>query len=201
MIFLSPHFLGLSDQSYAQKLQEQDDFQSNEESVRITGVLPLTHPIPDTHKTLGGALLSFPEPYPGTQYLLRSIETDPADPSVLFFCTHYSLVSYLESFIETLYPTLQQIHPSIKSTDVWMDPDHHHCTQTLSNLLSHSNTTLSHLLDFSPYGPTDIQAPSRPYSLALAREAEAGANLAEPNLASRAQPSLSHSQPHPLPNA
>ena len=122
------------------------------------------HPIPNTHKTLGGALLSFPEPYPGTQYLLRSIETEPADPSVLFFCTHYSHVSYLESFIETLYPTLQQIHPSIKSTDVWMEPDYHHYTQTLADLLSHSNTTLSHLLDFSPYGPTDIQAPSRPYS-------------------------------------
>ena len=61
------------------------------------------HPIPNTHKTLGGALLSVPEPYPGTQYLLRSIETEPADPSVLFFCTHYSHVSYLESFIETLY--------------------------------------------------------------------------------------------------
>ena len=33
MIFLSPHFLGLSDRSYASKLQEQHDFQSSEEAV------------------------------------------------------------------------------------------------------------------------------------------------------------------------
>ena len=43
MIFLSPHFLGLSDQSYAQKMQEQQEFQANEEAVRITGLLPLKH--------------------------------------------------------------------------------------------------------------------------------------------------------------
>ena len=87
-------------------MQEQQEFQANEEAVRITGLLPLTHIFPDTFETLGGALLSFPEPSPGSQYLLRSIETDPANPSVHFFCTHYSNVSYLESLIETLFPTL-----------------------------------------------------------------------------------------------
>jgi hypothetical protein len=164
MIFLSPHFLGLSDQSYAQKMQEQQEFQANEEAVRITGLLPLTHVFPDTFETLGGALLSFPEPSPGSQCLLRSLETDPANPSVLFFCTHYSNVSYLESLIETLFPTLRQIYPTLTPEDVWLAPDHHHTTQTLEDLLSHSNTTLSHLLDFTPYGLSDTPALPNPTS-------------------------------------
>ena len=53
----------LSDQSYAQKIQEQNEFQANEE------VASAHHwsPSPQTFETLGGALLSFPEPSPGSQ--------------------------------------------------------------------------------------------------------------------------------------
>ena len=76
MIFLSPHFLGLSDQTYALKLQEQEEFHHNEEADKVTGLLPLTHTFPDTNETLGSALLIFSEPSPGSQYLIHSIESD-----------------------------------------------------------------------------------------------------------------------------
>lgn len=107
MIFSSPHLLGLSDQTYASTLQEPEEFHHNEEVVKVTGLLPLTH-LP---RTLGSALLSFSELPPGSQYLIRSIESDTSNPSALYFCTHYATVSYLESFKETLFPTLRVNSP------------------------------------------------------------------------------------------
>ena len=152
MIFSSPHFLGLSDQTYALKLQEQEEFHHNEEADKVTGLLPLTHTFPDTNETLGSALLSFSEPSPGSQYLIHSIESDASYPSALYLCRHYANVSYLESFKETLFPTLKTKFTTISSSNMWHAPNHHHSHQTLDDLLSCSTTALSSLLQYSPYG-------------------------------------------------
>ena len=90
--------------------------------------------------------------------------------SALYFCTHFANVNCLDSFIETLYPTLKTQFPTISSADVWHAPDHHQSHQTLDDLLFHSTSTLSTLLQYSPYGDSDSPAlppptiPSRTHS-------------------------------------
>ena len=146
MVFLSPTFISLTDYAYAHKLQEQQQFKTAEDAVRISGLRSLDHVLPDSFDTLGNALLSLPEPSPGQNYLIRSIETDKFDPSVVYFCTHFANKSYVESVVETLYPTLLQHYPALTSADVWHDPGLHTTTVTLDELVSSSTTELDSLL-------------------------------------------------------
>jgi len=146
MVFLSLTFIGLTDYAYAHKLQEQQQFKTAEDAVRISGLRSLDHVLPDSFDTLGNALLSLPEPSPGQNYLIRSIETDKFDPSVVYFCTHFANKSYVESVVETLYPTLLQHYPALTSADVWHNPGLHTTTVTLDELVSSSTTELDSLL-------------------------------------------------------
>ena len=76
MLFLSPLFIGLTDQDYALKLQGQQQFQASEATnVQVSGLISLSHVFPDSFDTLGNALLSLPEPQPSHNYLLRTSKT------------------------------------------------------------------------------------------------------------------------------
>jgi len=160
IVFFSPTFIGLTaDYAYAHKLQEQQQFQLAEDNVCISGLLSLDHVLLDSFDTLGHALLSLPEPSTGQNYLIRSIETDKFDLSVLFyFCTHFANKSYIESLVETLYPTpLLQHYPALTSADVWHNPGLHTTTVTLDELVSSSTTELDSLLCYSPFSQLSLR--------------------------------------------
>ena len=139
------------DAAYASLLLEQNDFQASEATLKVPGLCPLNTVITGSSDTLGIALTNLPDPT-ACNYLFRSIEP-PLSPqnNVIFLCFNRQYISYTSNLITSLYPTLALLYPEIQKTEVWITPNQHTSTSTISEILASSNSHLQTVMTFNPY--------------------------------------------------
>ena len=151
---MTPDMLTITDAAYASFLLDQNTFQASEATLKVSNLCPLNTIITGFTDTLGTALANLPDPT-ACNYLLCSIEP-PLFPENNFIslCFHRQFASYTSNLITSLYPTLALLYPEIQKTEVWITPNQHNCTNTISEIQASSNSHLQAIMIFKAYSNT-----------------------------------------------
>jgi hypothetical protein len=161
---MTQDMLSIADAAYDSLLLEQNDFQASEATLKVPGLCPLNTVITGSTDTLGIALTNLPDPT-ACNYLFCSIEP-PLSPqnNVIFLCFNRQFTPYTSSLITSLYPIIALLYPEIQKTEVWITPNQHTSTSTISEILASSNSHLQTVMTFNPYNNGHVHQALTPVS-------------------------------------
>ena len=164
MVFMTQDMLSITDAANASLLLEQNNFQASEATLKVLGLCPLNTVITGSTITLGIALTNLPDPT-ACNYLFCSIEPPLSSlNNVIFLCFNRQYISYTSNLITSLYPTLALLYPEIQKTEVWITPNQHTSTSTISEILASSNSHLQTVMTSNPYNNCHVHQTPTPDS-------------------------------------
>ena len=160
---MTQDMLSITDAAYASLQLEQNDFQASEATLKVPGLYPLNTDITGSTDTLGSTLTNLPDST-ACNYLFCSIEPLSPQNNVIFLCLNRQYTSYTSNLITSLFPTLALLYPDIQKTEVWITPNQHTSTSTLSEILASSNFHLQTVMTFNPYNNCHVHQTPTPDS-------------------------------------
>ena len=99
---------------------------------------------------------TYQTPLHATTYFAALSHHSPPQNNVIFLCFNRQYTSYTSNLITSFYPTLALIYPEIQKTEVWITPNQHTSTSTISEILASSNSHLQTVMIFNPYNNGNV---------------------------------------------